>query len=669
MKFIPKPGIWTIALSMLIQLVNPRLAAAGSALLSDAVAVWQFGDFASDGGTTSDSNGANSLLTLVGGSAVNGPAPRISSGGGDPFFWDMGGAGDGPGADGFTGLIRVDDNTNVDHRRGVYFDAGQGAANELQHTGAHTYMIRTDIKDNSITGYLFNKYDHQQGPNLLRNRGAFLRYEPGGAVRYEVNDEDGTGGGPRFEVLLNNAIPAAQPRLVDFYSVFDPDNDQISVYMLQPKTRAIIAQGTTAIDANFNNIGDSVAGTGMASPVPFTIGDRLTYNSGLAAFESVGFSRADTDIELAAFWDRAFTFDELTNLLPSQTEWVLDNDGGWGFPTNWSSDPALPNGRDEAFRFGSAITAPAEVDINDTRTLGYVEFDSSHAYTLSGSGTLLVSTSAQDGRIDVTSGSHQIDAAVAVQSRLQVTGAGSLTLNGQVDVGGTDLSISAAMKINNTVAGGGVVRSSSRLGADGTTSFDGTSDLVLEGSATLAVDIAGAGPGQFTSFTDVDGADLGNAALEVALSGFAPQQSDTFTVISASSLGGTFNNIADGARLNVLDSSGSFLVNYGNVTNTVVLSDFQGDMPPLTGDFDNSSDVGLEDLNLVLFNWDAPGASLPEEWVNGRPEGNVGPESLNQVLFNWGNMAPKVASVPEPSVVVLLLAVLATTGVRRRVQV
>jgi len=74
----------------------------------------------------------------------------------------------------------------------------------------------------------------------------------------------------------------------------------------------------------------------------------------------------------------------------------------------------------------------------------------------------------------------------------------------------------------------------------------------------------------------------------------------------------------------------------------------------IDGDYSNNSIVALEDLNLVLFNWNHPGAGLAMEWVNFRPSGNVGLPELNGVLFNWGNMA-SVATVPEPASLVLLL--------------
>jgi len=93
---------------------------------------------------------------------------------------------------------------------------------------------------------------------------------------------------------------------------------------------------------------------------------------------------------------------------------------------------------------------------------------------------------------------------------------------------------------------------------------------------------------------------------------------------------------------------------------TTVMLDVGGD-DPLAGDYDDSGEVEVGDLNLVLFNWDQPGPGLPAEWVNQRPAGNVAVDELNGVLFNWGNTAA-VATVPEPTTGVLAFVVIALIG-------
>jgi len=87
----------------------------------------------------------------------------------------------------------------------------------------------------------------------------------------------------------------------------------------------------------------------------------------------------------------------------------------------------------------------------------------------------------------------------------------------------------------------------------------------------------------------------------------------------------------------------------------------------IAGDFNASGLVGAGDLNLVLFNWNADGATLPPEWVNDRtaPGTAVGVDELNEVLFNWGSMA-LTATVPEPASASLGLVALVLGAVIRR---
>jgi len=81
------------------------------------------------------------------------------------------------------------------------------------------------------------------------------------------------------------------------------------------------------------------------------------------------------------------------------------------------------------------------------------------------------------------------------------------------------------------------------------------------------------------------------------------------------------------------------------------------------GDYNASGEVGLGDLNLVLFNWNSP--TVPATWVNQIPAGIVGLPELNGVLFNWGNTA-SVASIPEPAAGLLAVLGLLAIGIRRR---
>jgi len=270
-------------LTVLISLLSGAWVstALGAAGLSDAVVRWNMQ-------TVDDSNGGNSQLSVV----DNGDATLIGTGVFDILFWGN----EGEGSDGWfanqrTGTSRI----------GTYFDAGQGTNDELQITGAHTILWRGEVKDASITGYFWSKYDHQVGPNALKNRGAYLRYEPGGSLSYVI--DDGDGGLPATSVSLPAGTVGTGGEKFEITTVFDPLSDTASLYVLNPKTRSVLTSATSAVTF------DAVD---MATPVPFTMGDRLTWSG--SAWQSIGGSGARVDVEMFVVWDRAYTEQDIVDL-------------------------------------------------------------------------------------------------------------------------------------------------------------------------------------------------------------------------------------------------------------------------------------------------------------------------------------------------------------------
>ena len=87
----------------------------------------------------------------------------------------------------------------------------------------------------------------------------------------------------------------------------------------------------------------------------------------------------------------------------------------------------------------------------------------------------------------------------------------------------------------------------------------------------------------------------------------------------------------------------------------------------IPGDYDDDGIVGQGDLNLVLLNWG--GTTTPPGWIN-EPvsDGLIGQNELDGVLNNWGNqlVLSAVASVPEPSGTILLLASFCSLLLRNR---
>ncbi len=258
------------------------LQARATVNLGQAVAVYNMQ-------TLDDSNGANSALTIV-----NTTGGTYGTGVFGNGFW----ANEGPGSDDFYA------NGRSTARNGAWFDAGQGAGNELQITGAHTMIWRGEIKNASITGYLWSKYDHTVGPNSQKNRTAYTRYEPGGSMLYVI--DDGDGGLASVNLSLPAGTLTTGGNKYEIATVFDPDNDSAALYVLDPKTRAVLASTSAVLDSGFNTIP-------MNTPVPFTLGDRLAWSG--SSWNSIGGSGAQVDIEMFAVWDQAHSLSDIQNMI------------------------------------------------------------------------------------------------------------------------------------------------------------------------------------------------------------------------------------------------------------------------------------------------------------------------------------------------------------------
>lgn len=165
-----------------------------------------------------------------------------------------------------------------------------------------------------------------------------------------------------------------------------------------------------------------------------------------------------------------------------------------------------------------------------------------------------------------------------------------------------------------------------------------TGTYVQEITGLLRVGVFGIATGQFDAINVSSIAALAGD-LELNLLGFAPAPSDTFSILTAGTLVGEFDNVADGARLNITDGgTGSFQVDY-NAT-SVILSDFQGTADALPGDF--NYDHRIDGFDFLL--WQLGGSPTP-----------LSQSDLSDWEANYGTTlsVANAASVPEPSSILM----------------
>lgn len=179
-------------------------------------------------------------------------------------------------------------------------------------------------------------------------------------------------------------------------------------------------------------------------------------------------------------------------------------------------------------------------------------------------------------------------------------------------------------------------------------------------SGTVEIELGGVGnPLDLINVTgDIDIAALGTT-LDLSALGGMP--AGTYTVMQATgTVTGMFENII-GLELFGLNATAQ---NTGSAITITLASDLIFSDPNIDGF------VGIEDLNIILSNWNqsvTPGDVLAGDLTG---DGFVGIEDLNVVLGNWNTGTPPLiealGAIPEPGTLCLLLAGCLISCGRRR---
>ena len=173
---------------------------------------------------------------------------------------------------------------------------------------------------------------------------------------------------------------------------------------------------------------------------------------------------------------------------PGSATWNLPGSGSWSnaLASNWN--PAVPNASGAVATFGTAITAPATLSVDNAKTVGRMVFNNANGYTIVGgvADVITLADGAGTPEISVTLGSHTISAPVVLGQNANVSaGVGTtLTISGGINGGSNSLTKTGAGTVNLDGP-----QSYAALNATaGTTTVDGA-----VGSATSAVSVTGAG--------------------------------------------------------------------------------------------------------------------------------------------------------------------------------
>ncbi|MCC6681750.1 MAG: hypothetical protein IT445_12685 [Phycisphaeraceae bacterium] len=430
------------------------------------------------------------------------------------------------------------------------------------------------------------------------------------------------------------------------------------------------------------------AGLSLTAGSSYNLIDGESYMAG-QTFNSIILPTAPN----ASGWDVSSFYSDGKVKLISVTApaWTKNIGGNWTDAINWQYD-CRPDSNLEIATFASAITTASTVMLNSAYSVKGLRFNSTNKYTLAGSGAINLDADTGHAVIDVQAGSHDVQVPIKLYDITDATLAAntSLLLGGNVDLNGQTLNISGSgfLLCNTLQTNGGTINlTDGTLGVGGSGFLSLTAGSAIEGTGTMHGIVINSGrvsPGPATDALWINGGYgqatngqldieltyagfhdsllvLGLASLDgklklTLLNGFVPTAGASFTILSAQSLSGTFAAI-EGMSVN---GNLSLAVTYSATAVKVTAA--------LPGDANLDGQVNLSDLQILGDNWQSSAASWSLADFTG--DSNVNLSDLQVLGDNWGgtaaDLAAFVATIPEPSCLLLLLGATALVSLRRK---
>ncbi len=279
----------------------------------------------------------------------------------------------------------------------------------------------------------------------------------------------------------------------------------------------------------------------------------------------------------------------------SQSQWISGNFAIWGttqvhnFGTftvsstsdlNLEIDPAHATRNTLGGTFFNELGGILNVSGAGTLTFGG-DFQNTGTFNQTGNAITYNGSAVNSGIIRQSGGTVQANGPFRQTAGIYFV-TGSAVLSGNVTFqGGRLMGTGKVSPFGNlNVTTGAVIDPGDNLGQAGLLTI--STKLDLSGGGVLHADLGGTAVGlTYDQTVTANFPTLGGGELELSLiNGFTPATDDTFTILTTSDgsfLSGSFDNVANGARLTTVDDTGSFLVQYGSGANSgsVVLSGFE----------------------------------------------------------------------------------------------